>query len=666
MGFEFLNTIMLGGLAGLSVPVLIHLISRWKAPRHDFPTIRFLEQVKTEASRMQKLRHLLLLILRLLIITFIVLAFARPFLAKKGGKWTTGSQKVNVIILDNSYSMGYMNNFQKAKEEAVKIINNLAVTDKVALISCSDKIVTEGVLAEKFKFNMKSIDNIKLSYRTTDFEQAVKKAEEILFETPASQKIIYLITDNQAYGWAKYDFSQNLSPGIEMKIIKVSKDNADNSAVIGAEQEGEGYRYSINKIKAKIFNIGGSDKNLNVSLDLDGNKLNQNISVKANQVKNADFTVFAKLESAHEGFISISDEGLSADNKYYFATTPIAALPLLIIYKDVKDRLYVEKALTPLGIKNLFNTKFATEGAASTELLEKYKAVLILNLPKINDALLTKLKTYVKQGGGVFISMGSNVNILDYNSKAMNEIMPASFSSVEGDLLKKTYGIGMVPQNLDSNILLNMIDPKYADWANIKIYKYIKIKEKQELGEIVLSYENGDPAVLEKKLGDGTIILFTSGTDGVWNNFVLTPLFLPFIHQSIYSLCKFADKNTQLNVGDVVAAGVKIAGPDNKEAAPGSEYEVPGIYKSTGKDGKIEKLAVNVNTKEGALVFSEAKEIESKLNNKLNEFSEVKGNYLFWSKKEQEEQHQWWWYCILAAIIFATIEMFVANYKVYE
>jgi hypothetical protein len=241
--------------------------------------------------------------------------------------------------------------------------------------------------------------------------------------------------------------------------------------------------------------------------------------------------------------------------------------------------------------------------------------------------------------------------------------MPAKCVKIEGGAVRKGYGFGMVVQKPNSDILSNMTDPKYADWYNIHVFNYVKVND--ENGNSIMDYENGDPAILEKNIDKGRVLLFTSSFDGNWNNFVLSPLFLPLIHQSVYSLSNLMVKSNKLFVGEFIPnEGNKIVTPENKEFKTGVETETSGIYKVIGNSGKTELFPVNVNSLEGNLSFLDAVDIETKMNNQVNNFEEVKQNYVFWSKKEQEEKQRWWWYCIIIAIFLGTIEMIFANYKI--
>jgi len=92
----------LWALSALSIPIIIHLFNFRRTTRVYFSNTRFLRQVNEETTQKRKVKHLLVLISRLLFIFFLVLAFAQPFLPAED---QVNSGRNIVIYLDNSFSM---------------------------------------------------------------------------------------------------------------------------------------------------------------------------------------------------------------------------------------------------------------------------------------------------------------------------------------------------------------------------------------------------------------------------------------------------------------------------------------------------------------------------------------------------------------------------------
>lgn len=77
---SLLNPAILFGLGLVAVPVILHLLLRQKPKKLVFPAMRLIEKRRKQNVRRLRLRHLWLLLLRMLVIGVLVLAIARPSL----------------------------------------------------------------------------------------------------------------------------------------------------------------------------------------------------------------------------------------------------------------------------------------------------------------------------------------------------------------------------------------------------------------------------------------------------------------------------------------------------------------------------------------------------------------------------------------------------------
>ena len=93
---------MLAGLAGLAVPILLHLIARHRFPVQDFPTIRLLAREKHTNVFAPKLIDPLQLLLRLLVVALLVFAMARLF---RPTATEEAAPHNLVVVMDASASM---------------------------------------------------------------------------------------------------------------------------------------------------------------------------------------------------------------------------------------------------------------------------------------------------------------------------------------------------------------------------------------------------------------------------------------------------------------------------------------------------------------------------------------------------------------------------------
>ena len=110
----------------LAVPILIHLFSFRRYKTFYFSSIYFLKNIEEETKNVRKLKHLFVLIARLLAFTSLIIAFAQPYIPIKGSAKHTNS--VLAIYIDNSFSMSSIGAngslLSESKEQAKKIIEN--------------------------------------------------------------------------------------------------------------------------------------------------------------------------------------------------------------------------------------------------------------------------------------------------------------------------------------------------------------------------------------------------------------------------------------------------------------------------------------------------------------------------------------------------------------
>src|SRR5579862_8149929 len=123
---SFLTPLFLVGLGAVAVPILIHLIQRERKRVVQFPSLMFLQRIPYQSVRRRRIRHWLLLAMRLAALARVVLAFARPVIQQGAlAIAPAGGAREVVILLDRSASMGYGDHWQKARAAAHAVVAGL-------------------------------------------------------------------------------------------------------------------------------------------------------------------------------------------------------------------------------------------------------------------------------------------------------------------------------------------------------------------------------------------------------------------------------------------------------------------------------------------------------------------------------------------------------------
>lgn len=133
---EFLHPEVLWFLLLLAIPIIIHLFHFRRHKTLYFSSLKFIKFIEQENQSTQKLKNLLILIARLLALTFLILAFAQPTFNDSDIQKSAG-KNVIAIYIDNSFSMSAKGTegelLSEAREMARRIINNAPIETGILL-----------------------------------------------------------------------------------------------------------------------------------------------------------------------------------------------------------------------------------------------------------------------------------------------------------------------------------------------------------------------------------------------------------------------------------------------------------------------------------------------------------------------------------------------------
>ena len=149
------------------------------------------------------MKNLLLMLLRLLLIALLVAVFLRPYVqqATTADPAAAGKGSGYVMLLDNSYSMRYGMNFDKLKSEALKRIDALGASDRMAVVAFNDNpTVLTTPTSDKNKLRA-AVDGLEPSSNGTRYFEAFSVADRLLGQFGSQEKHLIMISDFQRTGW---------------------------------------------------------------------------------------------------------------------------------------------------------------------------------------------------------------------------------------------------------------------------------------------------------------------------------------------------------------------------------------------------------------------------------------------------------------------------------
>jgi Aerotolerance regulator N-terminal/von Willebrand factor type A domain len=658
MSLFFLHPAYLLGLVAAALPVLIHLLNRRRLKRIRFPAVRFILLSQRRISRTYRLRHWILLALRTLAVLLLVLLLANPIFQIGAGLFAGGGPLSLAIVFDNSLSMKWSRQeegFKQAKEAARLLISSLNEGDRAALIPTDATEKTEVRLKGEKTLLSKELDAVELSAGTADFSVALKKAYQAL-RGPAPQKEIWLFTDMALTGWDRFSLAAvgQYDSLIPLKIISVaSQEMPLNATIKELTIQGQGIGVGLPlHLAASLINFTDKEiRDLLVQLNVDGQNREQRlVSLPPKRESTVHFQFSVNQPGAHQGYVSLKKEGLAGNPFAYFTLRAQEKLKVLVVDGDPQTSLvqsetfFLARALNPTGESDasaFLPTVIIPEGLSATS-LDSYQVLILCNVPAIPDALLPKLKDFLQRGGGLLVFLGDRVQAEDYNLKLFQSspsLLPGRITDKKNLSEAAAEKIGKI--NTSHPALQGFNDQLLRESllsTRVRGYMHSETADRSPL----IALANGEPLVLEKKMGSGKVMLVATSADRDWSDLPLKTAYLPLMQSLISYLAggKRGAFDAGITAGEpklfslppsYVGKSLRIVKPDRKEreipvianrdeaAAAFEENNLAGIYRLAATSGiepagLTEFYPVNSPFLESRLATIDGRELQAKLN----------------------------------------------------
>ena len=563
---SFLYPAFLIGALAAAIPIALHLLRRHVAPEVPFTAVHLLRRSPLEHTRRRRLRDLLLLAARIAALILLAVAFARPyFTAPPDGP------SLHIIAIDRSFSMSAPGRFQRAQEEARRAIGTMGRGQRVAVIGFDDRatiVAPPGGAGEA----RAAVDAMRPSYGATRFGPVFDRALELSGPDPAR---LTIVSDLQRAGWEN-------EPGVSVPAtleVDVRDVNAEvgNIAVTRLRREADG-------IRAELLNTGRSAASGTIRLSVG----DRPAAAAPYSVPAASGTeVVVPYRAPARGILTAQIEdtsGFTFDNRRYLLLDATGR-PNVLVVGDSRNQsgFYVTRVMQSGDAGTGFDVQArsaAALGGVSAEDLSGQSAVMLLSTRNLDRHARGSLLNYVRAGGGLVVAASPDV---DASVMATTMAWPG-FTAVE--------------QPADNAVLAAtdlrhpIFRPFGALAANLGQVRFTRTwKVRPDGWDVAARLTDGSPALLERREGQGRVLLFVSDVDRRWNDFPLNAAFVPFVIEAVRHAAGLSDLPGEYLIAD----------------APSGTPAEPGVY-STG-DGR--RITVNVDPHESATAAITAAEFKA-------------------------------------------------------
>ncbi len=595
----FLNPILLWGSLGIIVPILIHLLNRYRHKEVDWGAMDLLRRALVVRSRQIRVEDILILLLRCLAVLLIALAMSRPTLTAAGAKWFGRQAQVGAVIaLDSSFSMahrpGINTRFDRAVERVREILKTFDTGSPVSFVLLGNRprILQRNVGYDPAKIEKILHDLTPLPERV-NLELCTEELGPLVNEIKAPVRECYLITDAQTTTWD--DPSEKVRAALKqlgtmgrLFFLPTGTDGAENLGITRfALASGSLRKGAMARCIVEVRNFGKlPQEKVTVTLYQDNLPVYQRVLDRLAGEKAESIPLFTRFERAGNIKLvaKIGPDPLLVDNARYLTAAIREQVRVLLVDGDPSDKPYqgetdfIKTALAPKAVgaaRSSIAVRTIPYHTLSGERLTDYHVVILANVPDIGKGTEATLHAYVAQGGGLMVFLGPKVMPVLYNARFQVGGKPI----LPGELLARVEEKGkswpLEPAVTGHPITEPLEGLPKELMREARFQQFIRLREPLYPGGRTILKLGGEnaPLLAEREIDRGKVLLFTSTASPKWTPFAAHPLFPILLHQAVAYLTRQAHERP-FTVGDpmllplpatTTLASVLVRDPEGKE-----------------------------------------------------------------------------------------------------
>jgi|GEM_PF-170430 len=654
---------LLGGAAIIG-PILMHLRRRPPQDRVEFSSLMFLDAQTPMPVSKRRLENWLLLLLRCLALILMSLMFARP-LWRQDEAATASARQATVILLDRSASMRRGDLWKDAVSQATKLSDSAAPGDRLALAAFDRVMHPLWSLDEDARSASTRVVTLRQrlaqtapGWDATDLGQALVDAASIFISAQGlagMKKRVIVISDLQE--GAKLNALRGMvwPENITVEVVRVEAPNVENftlSLAASAEESKTSFptRSSGDSASSQTNELENSFYRVRLS-NMRDSKVSD-FSLAWDKSLDPPTTGYLPPGASrvlslpgNAGTLTLTGDAWDFDNRIYIAPAQPKAVKIVFIGDEKTRReaasplFYLSRALQPTP-SLLPELSIVPESAASiptdTELVFISGASLSAPLAKSvralaeSGALVVSVVTEstttqdLEPLTGIVTTSWSlgfsrpNESTTTKALESLSGIAATSWSQSFSRLNDSSDDYQMLAEVQTTHPLLRpFADERLRDFTKLRFWKHRRLELNADAAkqlQVIARFDNGDPAILTRSIGKGTLILMTSGWHPADSQLALSTKFVPLLYGWLDAAGFRNEQTASLLVGDVLHQGVTassrqpsmtIMTPDGQTLTPKLDNtiraEMPGVY-SIIKDGlKPELRAVNLSPEEGRI-----------------------------------------------------------------
>ncbi|SDM62861.1 N-terminal double-transmembrane domain-containing protein [Catalinimonas alkaloidigena] len=676
---SFLYPQFLYALAAVGIPIAIHLFNFQRPKKVAFTNVRFLQSVKSATDSNLRLKHLLVLLARILFIVFLVLAFAQPFLQRNALGIEPGQKPVS-IWLDNSYSLqneeGETSLLNLAVEQADRLVNSYPATTPI-------HFMTNAFEGQGQYFNTR--EKVRDRIAETDYANAYREAEAIArrqenaFATSAYSEGGELFWFSDFQKSTLGDLEQiSLDSTQQLYLVPLQAPEIANVYVDSVWLENPFFRAGENnQLQVRMANAGKTGaESLTIKLLIDDIQVSTaTVSIPSNATQEVTLTFSTSGNEAKRCRLTFEDYPVTFDNQYYFVLRN--ARQINIIRIGTAPRPYLSKVYQN---EQYFNLRDFNAGNVDYDFLGRADLILLDGLASIDAALAEAIQKSVSAGHSLAVFPGTTANVASYN-QLMTLVGGPTLQGAQVSLPASDAAHTLAAPEQEAPFFEGVFEPSTDRNPDMPFANNVLTWRG---GQVLLRYRSGAPFL--STFNQDKVYLYGTPLADTYTNFPRHSLFVPVMYRmAMLSLREseplafsFQDGLVRVGVGNVNVGNqvFTLRGeeaeliPQQRMSGSDLQMELPrlgfaaGFYDLLWQGKAVKTVALNYGKQESVLDFWTVDELTQLFANnpRVKIFDTSSSNDVVATFQESSVGLPLWKYALLAALFFLMTEILLLRF----
>lgn len=632
------------GLAAVSIPIAIHMLSRLRRQRVVWAAMRFLEAAYKRQRRRMQLEQWLLLLVRCLLLAILGLALAGPQSALLGALGLSQSSRLICVVLDDALTTRVTTTtglspvgsqrFDALKKTAIAIIDATQNGDRIALWTTSSPVqrrIAPGPVDRDTA--RKLIEALNHSYAKADMPGVMIDVNSVITEAdlPADRVVLAVVSDfalgslnpaepapgvmatlsERATIWLRRPelaamnvqitsltstrgllLASSLSPlsvPLTVALSRFGSDTADQLCLVHVKLTSSDGRQTRELQREMRWSAGQSEAVLNIEAPAGDMLPAGGVMVIAARVESISATDTLPADDARWTTLQVRQQlRVGLIDQFASATSNEQTLT---------QGKWLELALAPAAGKSmeLLRLDPTKIDAAS---LANHDALLVLRPDRVNEAGWQALAESARQGRLVWVftpadqspagDAGNSTGSAARADNAGGVNWPGAMRSAFD--LPWSVGIeAMVfdePAALQSDTrvpeALSMLGPDWQDMLRpVRLFKLLNFNlQTAPASDAWMTASNHKTVMASRVVGQGQLIFLAAAIDPQWTDLMVKPVFVPLVHETLRGVLGSIAQRQQ----------ARHAFPGQKLTLPLTWADVESVGLHVGPDSAEDKI----------------------------------------------------------------------------